>query len=83
MINSMQSFKNFDSALLLLFHSSTGENWFDVMYDCVSSAGGLAVIYFLFFIVLVQFVMLNLFVLVILQQFEENFINEDNPLSNF
>lgn len=27
--------------------------------------------------------MLNLFILVLMQNFEENYINEDNPINNF
>lgn len=46
----------------------------------VSCGSPYNVFFFIIYIVTVQFIMLNLFVLVILQQFEENYINPDNPL---
>ena len=30
-----------------------------------------------------QYIMLNLFILVLMQNFEENYINTDNPIQNF
>ena len=32
---------------------------------------------------IVQFIMLNVFILVILQEFEKNYVNPDNPMKNF
>lgn len=54
------------------------------MFDTVHGLNNyLSVFYFIFFILIVRFIMLNLFILIILQQFEDNFLNEDNPISNF
>lgn len=44
---------------------------------------GVAIIYFLTYIMLATFVMLNLFVLIILNDFEEYNLNTNNPLENF
>lgn len=49
----------------LLFSISTGEDWNRIMYDCVE-ASGFAIFFFLSFIVLVSYIMLNLFILVII-----------------
>ena len=39
--------------------------------------------YFLIYIFLSSYVMLNMFQLVVMQQFEEYYINEDNALNSF
>lgn len=43
----------------------------------------LNVIFFVFFIVVCQFTMLSLFILILMQQFEQNYINDDNIMSKF
>jgi len=66
-IDENNNFKNFTNALILLFRSSTGEDWHLVMFDCAHNFNwGAATGFFISFIVIVQFVMLNLFVLIIL-----------------
>lgn len=40
-------------------------------------------LFFILFVLLQQYIMLNLFILVLMQNFEENYINVDNPISNF
>lgn len=83
--NNIANFNNFHSALLTLFRCSTGEDWPMFMY-IYGDADGLYVISRLFFIVYIflsSFVMLNMFQLVVMQQFEEYYFNTDNPLSLF
>ena len=41
------------------------------------------VIFFITFIIIAQYIMLNLFILILMQNFEQFYINADNPLSNF
>jgi len=62
--------------MILLFVISTGENWPLVMYDvanqkpfCEKTTCGnkLAPLYFIMFVMVVQKIMLNLFILVIIQ----------------
>ena len=94
----MKNFKFFGSSFLLLFSISTGEDWNRIMYDtmktrpyCIEvnddetgNCGSLyAPIFFLVFNLLVSQVMLNLFILVILQQFEKYYIDENGPLKRF
>jgi len=47
------------------------------------SASSMNCFFFISFIIVAQFIMLNLFVLIIIEQFQENYINPDNPLKNF
>lgn len=78
-INEYKNFTVFDRSFLLLFSISTGEDWNRIMYDCShtlpdcvegkSCGSSFAPAYFIAFILLVTYVMLNLFILVIIQQF--------------
>lgn len=38
---------------------------------------------FVLFILVVQYIMLNIFLLILMQTFEENYINQDNPIQNY
>uniref|UniRef100_A0AAR2JAI4 Voltage-dependent calcium channel alpha-1 subunit IQ domain-containing protein n=1 Tax=Pygocentrus nattereri TaxID=42514 RepID=A0AAR2JAI4_PYGNA len=81
-INQHNNFKNFFSALMLLFRSATGESWQEIMLSCLAgqecepdpSIGGcgtdFAYFYFVSFIFFSSFLMLNLFVAVIMDNFE-------------
>jgi hypothetical protein len=76
-ISDWKNFTNFHSSFSLLFSISTGEDWNKIMYDCMNVAPdcvagktcgtGIAPIFFLTFILLVTHIMLNLFILVIIQ----------------
>ena len=64
--------------MMLLFRSATGEDWFKIMFDCTrttdcyepdghSNCGTLfGFAYFITFIMICSFIMINLFVLVII-----------------
>lgn len=88
-----KNFKNFSQAYLLLFAIATGEDWNRLMYDCLdtppdcvpgeSCGTSYAVIYYIAFIMVITHVMLNLFILVIIQQFETYYVAEDNPIKLF
>ncbi|XP_068695384.1 voltage-dependent calcium channel type A subunit alpha-1-like isoform X1 [Montipora foliosa] len=81
-INDDNNFTNLLEALQVLFRSATGENWNLIMLDCGDGAkcenddnrtcGSTfaAVLYFCSFIFLSMFLMLNLFVAVIMDNFE-------------
>lgn len=65
-------FSNFSVAMLTLFRCSTGEDWPSIMFDCGKANGMfVAQLYFLTFITLVVFIILNLFVMVIIQNYED------------
>lgn len=92
-INAYKNFQNFGSSYLLLFAISTGEDWNRLMYDCLDTApdctpmetcgSSLAPLFYIMFILIITHVMLNLFILVIIQQFEMFYVNEDNPIKVF
>ncbi|XP_048029214.1 calcium channel, voltage-dependent, P/Q type, alpha 1A subunit, b isoform X4 [Megalobrama amblycephala] len=83
-VNDHNNFRTFIMALMLLFRSATGEAWHEIMLaclggkDCDEESGNegpecgsnFAYAYFVSFIFLCSFLMLNLFVAVIMDNFE-------------
>ncbi|XP_074546394.1 voltage-dependent N-type calcium channel subunit alpha-1B isoform X4 [Halichoeres trimaculatus] len=83
-INHHNNFQTFLQALTLLFRSATGEAWQEIMLACLSNrqcdplsgtegkecGSDFAYFYFVSFIFLCSFLMLNLFVAVIMDNFE-------------
>uniref|UniRef100_A0ABM5F6V3 Voltage-dependent N-type calcium channel subunit alpha-1B n=1 Tax=Pogona vitticeps TaxID=103695 RepID=A0ABM5F6V3_9SAUR len=83
-INRHNNFQTFLQALMLLFRSATGEAWHEIMLACLSHqacdelsnlsknecGSDFAYFYFVSFIFLCSFLMLNLFVAVIMDNFE-------------
>eukprot|EP00036_Acanthoecidae_sp_10tr_P014734 CAMPEP_0206289576 /NCGR_PEP_ID=MMETSP0106_2-20121207/2185_1 /ASSEMBLY_ACC=CAM_ASM_000206 /TAXON_ID=81532 /ORGANISM="Acanthoeca-like sp., Strain 10tr" /LENGTH=1614 /DNA_ID=CAMNT_0053720129 /DNA_START=528 /DNA_END=5372 /DNA_ORIENTATION=- len=71
-INRHNNFRDFGSSMMVLFRCSTGESWQAVMYACWYNEGGTpaAVPYFVSFTLLSMFLFLNLFVAVIMDNFE-------------
>ena len=71
----------------------TGEEWNLLMYDCwkvppnctpdVDCGSSLSWVYYVVFIMLVTHIMLNLFILVIIEQFDKYYLDEENPLKTF
>jgi len=91
---TFKNFRNFKASLLLNFALSTGEDWNKVMFDCSRSkeegciegktcGSNFSFIYFILLILVCSHVMLNLFILVIIQQFEKYYLAEDNMLGQF
>ncbi|XP_024919998.1 voltage-dependent P/Q-type calcium channel subunit alpha-1A isoform X3 [Cynoglossus semilaevis] len=83
-INQHNNFRTFVQAVMLLFRSATGEAWHEIMLACLGGKGGdplsgnpepecgsqVAYLYFVSFIFFCSFLMLNLFVAVIMDNFE-------------
>ncbi|CAK6445424.1 unnamed protein product [Pipistrellus nathusii] len=83
-ITEHNNFRTFFQALMLLFRSATGEAWHNIMLSCLSGkpcdknsgiltpecGNEFAYFYFVSFIFLCSFLMLNLFVAVIMDNFE-------------
>uniref|UniRef100_A0A674N4Z0 Voltage-dependent N-type calcium channel subunit alpha n=1 Tax=Takifugu rubripes TaxID=31033 RepID=A0A674N4Z0_TAKRU len=83
-IHRHNNFQTFFQALTLLFRSATGEAWHEIMLACLSNrpcdklsgtvgnecGSDFAYFYFVSFIFLCSFLMLNLFVAVIMDNFE-------------
>lgn len=92
--SEIKNFKNFMNSFLLLFALSTGEDWNKVMFDCsrdkawgcieqINCGTSFSFIFFMMLILVCSHVMLNLFILVIIQQFEKYYLPDDNMLAKF
>lgn len=78
-IGNYVNFSNFGNAMITLFRCSTGEDWYNIMKDCSSNGSSIdSYLYFISFITITTFIMLNLFIMVIIQNYEEH---EGNPES--
>ena len=69
-ISDWKNFNNFHQSFSLLFSISTGEDWNRIMFDCNDTGNGgssFAPVFFMSFILIVTHIMLNLFILVIIQ----------------
>lgn len=87
-VNEYYNFDNFYYAFLMVFRATSGETWPGIMKeyqkvdpnvlgDYVSTA------YFVAMIFMCAVIMLNLFVLVVLQQYDEFHQKEENPIERF
>jgi len=71
-IDSFYNFSSFHKSILLLYRMATGEDWYLIMFDCFQVAGQTAsYLYFFTFTILTSLLLLNLFIMVILQNYEE------------
>jgi len=87
------NFSSFFTALLNLLRLTAGEDWIEMMYDtmndsstCVpgqSCGNSFNFLFFVSFVITIRLIMFNIFVLIVLQQFEENYICSDNPLQHY
>ena len=92
-IGPTRNYVDFGQSFLTAFVISTGENWNGLMYDCLNTppncvpgetcGTSFAPIFYIVFVVFVQNVMLNLFILVILDQFDRYYMSDDNPIFKF
>jgi hypothetical protein len=69
-LNRRANFNTFWSALLLLLRSATGEAWDTVMHDVMRATSDWACIYFILFVVLINFIFLNVFTAVVVDSFQ-------------
>jgi hypothetical protein len=79
--------------MIILFRMVTGEDWPTIMYDTMNTSStcipgrtcgtNLAPLYFISLQMICVYVMLNLFILIILQQFELYYLPDDNILQKF
>jgi hypothetical protein len=76
-------FQNFGVALLYLFRFSTGEDWPSNMYLCSDNNQITGPIYFISFEFFSNLIMLNMFVLIVVEQFESLYFNPNNPINSF
>ena len=87
-IDDYLNFKNFFYALMTMFRTGTANNWTSLMFDIVSNEGDDAsswiklrdYLFFVSFMVMTFFFMINLFTLTLTKQFEEFYLNINSPL---
>jgi hypothetical protein len=82
-IDDYTNFSNFGLAVITLLRISTGEDWPSIMYDCMGTQEVTTTIYFVSFTLLTNFILLNMFIMVILQQWEILANNPENVLHIF
>lgn len=92
-IDEFNNFHNFHLAMMILFKCSTGDEWFHVMFDLSKSEHGCeetdscgtkaSFLFFISFFLICVYVMLNLFILIIIQQFEDYHLRKNNPIQTF
>eukprot|EP00825_Cyclidium_porcatum_P019509 TRINITY_DN2214_c0_g1_i1.p1 TRINITY_DN2214_c0_g1~~TRINITY_DN2214_c0_g1_i1.p1 ORF type:complete len:381 (+),score=74.92 TRINITY_DN2214_c0_g1_i1:61-1203(+) len=92
-INENYNFKNFHSGLIVLFKASTREDWLFIMHDIsktppnctpgVDCGSAFAIPFMLSYVTISSYIMLNLFVLIILNDFEEYNLKSDNSVEQF
>jgi hypothetical protein len=92
-INDFYNFDNFGSSIALALKIATGEDWNYFMYDyahttnsCTAGVGcgnAIAYLYFFAFEFIITFIMLNLFVLVVLELFDKFYFADDNVISQY
>ena len=78
--NRYQNFSGFGSTMLLLFSCLTGENWNTGMYILKNQGYAESVPYFVLFLLVNRYMMLNLFIAVILENFENALKNDVNQI---
>jgi hypothetical protein len=90
-------FYNFGYSLLTLYRCATGEDWYRIMFDTAYPQGcsdgspgndcgpGASVcwVFWIAFIVVGQYIFLNLFVMPVTTTYEEYYVNSDSPLTRF
>jgi len=81
-IDDLNNFTNFNYAIVLLFRCSTGESWWSFMFDTYA-VNPYAPLFWIPFMVVGSFIMLNLFILVILDEFEKYSKKGDSPHTVF
>jgi hypothetical protein len=77
-LTDQANFDHFGIAMLTLFRCATGESWNGIMRDIMNNDGGTkaAWVYFVSFMIIIFFVLVNLFIAVILENFAD--ISEDS-----
>ena len=78
------NFNNFHSAMNVLWRISTGEDYPTIMADCANYYGSqVYIVYYISFVIVIDFVVLELFVSIIIQHYEEFSHNPENALNIF
>ena len=83
-INPYFNFSNFHSSLIILWRMSTGEDYPYIIIDCSTKLGTkVCILYFSSFVTLATFIFLDLFVSLIIQNYEEYEENHESVVYIF
>eukprot|EP01065_Artemidia_motanka_P052348 TRINITY_DN9431_c0_g1_i1.p1 TRINITY_DN9431_c0_g1~~TRINITY_DN9431_c0_g1_i1.p1 ORF type:complete len:1882 (+),score=565.62 TRINITY_DN9431_c0_g1_i1:528-5648(+) len=66
------NFNSFYASLLTVFQILTRDDWVNVMWNAMTASGEASAIYFLVLVVCGDFLILNLFLAILIQSFDEN-----------
>ena len=72
------NFKNFLNGFILVFTVLTGENWDSTMFQFARSHGYIAILYFISLVIIGVMIFLNLFLAILLENFEETNDEEED-----
>jgi hypothetical protein len=82
-VDDYTNFHNFHQSLFTLWRVSTGEDYPLLMYDCAEQSGRASLVFFVVFIGLTTFLILDLFISIVIETYEDYEKNPDNILINF
>lgn len=71
-INKDANFTTFYLSMMTLFRASTGESWNDLYHDCYAQTGFPASVFWISFVLAIQFVIINIFKSVIVDSYIKN-----------
>jgi voltage-dependent calcium channel L type alpha-1D len=74
------NFDEFQYAVITIFIVLIGEDWNNVMYAYVRATNSLAIAFFMSLMILGNLVLLNLFLAILLKNFEEEVIIDDEEI---
>lgn len=81
LLNGHAHFQTFDRAVVTLFRMTTGESWNGIMHDCME-AYPMAWLYFLSWLFLGSYLMLNLIIAIVIDQFTMIIQQADQPIQS-
>lgn len=83
-LNDYLNFTDFGNAVLVLIRVSTGEDWNYIQYDAAQKTNfWIAIFFFQTFVSLTTFIMYNMFVMVMLQEYEAYHANPNNNFNQY
>ena len=82
-INRYINFKNLAYSILTLIKVSTADDWGSLMLDVMNSKTNWSCLFFVVFYILTSYLLINLFILVLISQFENYCLNPENPVHSF
>ena len=82
-INRYINFKNLAYSIMTLIKVSTADDWTSIMLDVMRKKTEWAALFFIVFYILTSYLLINLFILVLIRQFENYYLNPENPVHSF